>query len=118
MLSDREHEIKNLLIEEMGGPRSYVEQRKLRDEIDPQYVKMELMRIKVHQRRAAIFCVLYLLIAGTSVYVVSVQTGSYSALLWVGVATFNAFSGAAQYAQYVKRKLAHRMFTILQEDDA
>ena len=100
----------------MGGPRSYVEQRKLRDEIDPQYIRMESMRLKVHQRRAAIFSVLYLLIAATSVYVVSVQTGSYNALLWVGVATFNAFSAATQYAQYVKRRLAQQVFAVLRDD--
>lgn len=117
MLGARERQIKNLVIEALGGPESYRRARLQRDEIDDDYVRMETRRSAVVFRRLIIFTVLYAAIVASAVVVSIWLTGRYDAVLWVLVGTFNAASAGVYYARHMKRRLALSILEVIRIED-
>jgi hypothetical protein len=117
MLTDREQEIKNILIDHVGGSASYIGAQKALDRIDPGYLEMASRGVSVNKRRMIIFTILFLCVLLTAVAVMMATVGDYSVLLWVVVGAFNAVNAAIHYAEYKKKKLAFALFDALQQED-
>ena len=117
MLSEREQAIKNILIDQVGGPTSYTAPRKSLSRVDPSYLEMAARRMSVNRRRMVIFAVLYALVVMTAVAVMTLTVKNFNVLLWVGVGTFNAVNAAIHYAEYQKKKMAFAVFDVLGQDE-
>jgi hypothetical protein len=117
MLSEREQAIKNTLIDQVGGPASFVAPRKAQAYVDPEYLRIASRRIAVNKRRMIIFVVLYALVILTAVAVLTATAKDYNVFLWVAVGTFNAVNAAIHYSEYQKKKMAMAVFNILEEED-
>ena len=117
MLTDREQEVKNALMDYVGGPASYVRPKKALGYIDPDYLRITANRMLVNKRRAIIFVVLYACILFTAVAVMVTATDSYKVVLWGAVATFNGVNAAIHYAEYQKKRLAMEVFDLLNDDE-
>ena len=117
MLTDREREVKNVLIDQLGGPASFVQPNKALGYVAPEYLQISARRMLVNKRRLIIFGVLYTLVVLTAVAVMTTTTKNYNVLLWVGVGTFNAVNAAIHYSEYQKRKMAMAVFGILKDEE-
>lgn len=117
MLSEREREIKNALMDHLGGPSSFVQPNRALGYVAPEYVRIASRRMLVNKRRMVIFSILYICVLATAVAVMTATAKNYNVLLWVAVGTFNAVNAAIHYSEYQKKKMAMAVFGILEEEE-
>jgi len=117
MLTDRERTIKNALMEQLGGPASFVAPRKAQAFVDPEYVRIASRRMAVNKRRTVIFAVLFACVLFTAATVMIATTDDYNVFLWIAVGTFNAINGCIHYTEYQKKKMAMAVFEILSAEN-
>jgi hypothetical protein len=114
MLSEREREIKNVLVDQLAGSARAAGQKRLTRYLDPDFVRLAVTRMAVNKRRMVIFSALYFCVVLTAVVVMTQTVSDYKVLLWVVVGSFNAVNAAIHYAEYNKKKLVFTLIDILE----